>query len=116
MNAIMKIGVSTLLVASAASVIAAPGLAPELNQPDGERGYRNLAQKADIQIERGVGPDRFSGRSDGQEWQGKANPRENQINLPAEQSRRPARMSVEERRALRRQINEAGIDLYLSKP
>jgi hypothetical protein len=43
---------------------------------------------------------------------------EGQSNIPAneasDQSRKPGKMTAEERRALRRQINEAGRDIYTS--
>lgn len=116
MNALLKkTSISILLIAGATSVFAAPGHGRAFSGA-GEPHFRNqVADRSGFQSERRMNSD-SSRRSNGPGSQDGNRAQENQFDNAAEQGRKPGRMSPEERRALRRQINEAGHDIYLSKP
>lgn len=117
MNALIKTSISVLLTASAAGVFAAPPLDRGAYQGAAEPRYRNqFADRSDVQPEARVIPEEASRSSNRSGWQDEKSVQEIQVDNWSERGRRPGRMSPEERRALRRQINEAGHDIYLSKP
>jgi hypothetical protein len=113
-----QISISILLTACAASVHAVPGHDRGGFDRGASANRGNFADR-EIKTNRGMeaDPDRRFG---GGAWEGRTpaegRPESRDAPEQVEQGRRSGRMSPEERRALRQQINEASHDLYLQKP
>jgi len=104
--ALAKISIALLLTAGAVSALANPGereaahAAPQ-QQREGRAGQRE-ALRGELQLQREEERRReTAGRQ-----------QESRPNAAPDQPRRTGRLSPEERRALRQQINEAGHDIY----
>ena len=114
-----KISISLLLAVSMGIAHANPGQFPEWR--DGPRPGRQLRidEQSDARqrefMQRQQGERRRPGDAIGAPVQGQVrNPPGGNVynNAAPDAPQRPGRMSPEERRALRRQINEAGRDIY----
>jgi hypothetical protein len=96
-----RISISLLLMTGMATAVAGPG--SDREDRGGGRGARQ--QQRGEQNRPGRQPDQQQYRQQGNGGQG----------APPDGSRRPGRLSPEELQALRRQINEAGRDIYIPK-
>jgi hypothetical protein len=113
-----KISISLLLTASMGIAYANPGQFPEWR--DGPRSGRpqRMEEQQDAQrrefLLRQQTERRRPGDAIGAPIQGSGQnlPGNNSYNAVPDSPQRPGRMTPEERRALRRQINEAGRDIY----
>lgn len=102
-----KLSISFLLIIGMSGAFAAPG------DRDAERSLRQQNDRGDYQSENRNAQNRRSSESGQSEMDRGAS---GQSGNGAEGGRRQGRMSPEERRALRQQINEAGQDIYYRKP
>jgi hypothetical protein len=113
-----KIGVFLLLVSSMTAASAGSSWWPErdfvrsfqMQRAAVDRGEQRNDAQMQGQAERRR--DREFGSSDSS---GNGSQSDNSSNTPPEASRRQGKLSPEERRALRRQIDEAGHDIYAPK-
>ncbi|WP_229505726.1 hypothetical protein [Massilia genomosp. 1] len=86
----------------------------QANPGDKERDAQRMADAQRAQQQRQDTQRQFEARADDQRRQLQAQQDQNAQNADA--ARRGSRMTADERRDLRRQINEAGVDIYKNAP
>lgn len=102
--AVVRVGVAGLLACVAVGSV----------QAQDRGGYRNDDQQRGQQRdERG---ERNAQRQDAPRYEPRADERRQQADRSADAQRHSGRLTPDERRDLRRQINEAGVDLYPNTP
>lgn len=113
---ITRIGLSLLLIVGSANTFADPG---GRSARDAVRAYhyqiQSIALDKDVpqDQQRGQPPEQRPRREFGvPDSSGSGAPGESQPNSSADSNRKQGKLTPEERRALRRQIDEAGHDIY----
>ena len=123
-KAFRRISMSLLLLAALGSALANPGERQEWRGARHAERQQRVTERQDLQYRREIpmqrqgdrqraGDPRYAPVAPPRQLGAAADPRgDNRFNTAPDGFRRPGRMTLEERRALRRQINEAGHDIY----
>jgi hypothetical protein len=99
------VSIALPLMVGMASACASPGIREERELMHATRQQEKAMQRDELQMQ----------RQEERRRETAAMQQNNPANVVPDSSRRPGRMTPEERRALRRQINEAGQDIYAPK-
>lgn len=109
-----KAFVRAMVLGVAVACLSAPAMAGQERDRDGQR---NGAQQRGERAERPAPPPPQQARQyDTRQYDARAEEQRRQAQAQEQGGRRGGRLTPDERRELRRQINEAGIDLYPNAP